>query len=97
MGITVKEQHRLGSRVNIAVLDGQGAVTYARYVDVSDWDADADAVAATLADYLSRGAIATAFPRAAVNKNSVTLTDAQIATKLAAIAAGKLAAGKVTP
>ena len=100
MGITVKEQHRLGSRVNVSVLEN-GITTYARYVDAADWDADPEAIAAELADYLRGLATAASttptFPTAPLNKNAVTLSDAQIATKLAALTAAKLAAEKVKP
>ena len=97
MAITVKEQHRLGSRVNVAVLES-GIATYARYVDAADWDADPEAVAAAIADYLSAMAASVApASKAPVNKNAVTLTDAQIAAKLASLTAAKLAEAKANP
>ena len=93
MAITVKEQHRIGSKVNVAVLD-KGGIVYARYVDATDWDADPDAVAAGLDQYLA-SMVAPAVQTAPVNKNSVVLDDAAVARKLAALDAAKLAAAAI--
>ena len=94
MAITVKEQHRIGANVNIAVLDKNGFIIYARYVATADWDADPEAVAAQLDQYMN-AVVEPPIAMAAVNKNSITLDDAAVAKKLAALDAAKLAAAAI--
>ena len=99
MPITVKEQYRIGTdRVNVAALDGGGKVIYERSdVSAAEWDIDPSAIAAKFAEQMAISQTPPPSQTAAVNKNSVTLSDAQIAAKLAALTAAKLAAEKVNP
>ena len=85
MSIKVKEFHRLidngRERVNVGVLNAKGKVVYDRYVDAAEWDADPEAVAAKIAEYLA-AAPAAPTSKPAVNKGTVELTDKQISDKL---------------
>ena len=47
--IEVIEDHRVGDQVNVRVIGSD----YNRYVPCADWDADPEAIAATIADYLA--------------------------------------------
>jgi hypothetical protein len=87
--ITVKEIKRQGTRVLVVTAAG-----YERWVDAADWDADSQAVAAQIADYLN----ATVVPPPVVitaGAKTVTLTSAEVEAKLADIAAVKAAAEAV--
>lgn len=83
MGITVKENYRLGSAVSVSVLDEQSQPIYSRYVPAADWDADPKAVAAEIHTYLASAQAMARTEMPAINKTPVVLTDAEIESKLA--------------
>lgn len=78
MAITVQESHRENTSVFVKVVGG----TYGRYVPEAEWNADPAKVAAKMADHLSRNPPPPSIT-AAINRNPVTLTDQEIAAKLA--------------
>ena len=86
------ETHRLGDSVHIAVADDQGNDIYpgGRYVPAAEWDDDAEAVGAKIAEHLTSAAQAPV-PAPAVKQAPVEMTDQQITTKLEAIAQAKAA------
>ena len=79
--IIVKEQHRVGNRINIGVLDEKGRLIYDRYVDEAEWDADPEAVTAQIAAYLSgRPAAEKTLP--VTDALTIKMDDDEIAAKL---------------
>lgn len=93
MAIIVKETHREGSSVHVAVLDpGTGKQVYDRYVPESEWDADPEAVAASISNYIDEAVTA---PKPAIRpavKGTVTMTSKQVDDKLALLAKQKASA-----
>ncbi len=85
MTITAKELSRKGN--DVKVLFGAGADSTDKYVPADQWDADKEAVIVKFAVSLPKSAVPSEVKT--VGAVPVTMTDAQIATKLAAIAASK--------
>lgn len=95
--VTAKEKDVIGDRVNVQIVvvfagktvDGQGKctsncdLTYDRYVAITDWVADPQAVTAQMADFITANTVPMNQPKP--NKQDVTLTKTQVDAKIAAL------------
>lgn len=96
--VTAKERDVIGDKVNIQIVvafagktvDGQGKctsncdLTYDRYVAISDWVADPQAITAQMADFIVGKSVAVV-DQPKPNKQDVTLTKTQVDAKIAAL------------
>lgn len=84
MSITTKALSTLGDKVLVGVIEN-GETIYDRYVTQSEWESDAAAITAKLADYLGKQVA----PEAVGSCQGITVTmdDAEIAAKLAELEA----------
>lgn len=92
MNITATETHRIGQSVHVAVTDDAGKDIYpgGRYVSATEWDEDAEQVVAKIAEYLAAQQPASE-PVAPARATPCRMTDAEVTTKLEAMAAAKAA------
>lgn len=85
MGITATELSRKGDRVK--VLFNAGINSTDKYVDAAEWDTDPQKAIAQFSDGLPKSETLAEVKTS--NAAQITMTDKQIADKLAAIAAAK--------